>query len=83
MISLVVECDIDHVWDDEGWQEFEDALCQLTEERLDDGEPLVLELRFSSILWKQGCGTIFPQNLFPTFGKRGTISFPVPFEALA
>lgn len=35
---------VDRVWNNGGWRELEDCLCQLAEGRLDNDEPLVLEL---------------------------------------
>lgn len=71
---------VDYFWDDEGWRPFEDFLCRLAEERIDDGEPLVLELG----IWRNPrlnfYGPFNPGTILPRFRKRGLIRFAAPPE---
>ena len=65
---------VDVVWVDQGWQRFEDFLCQLAEERVDDGVPLVLELGIFRDL-QLASGPLHPGTILPRFRKRGLLRF--------
>lgn len=70
---------VDLVWNDRGWRQLEDFLCRLTEEREDNGEPLVLELG----IWRNPqlkSGPLDPGTILPSFRKRGLIRFAAPPE---
>jgi hypothetical protein len=69
---------IGQAWNDDGWREFEDFLCRLTEERLDDGEPLVLELGIQRNHLSPTHGPLDPGKMLPRFRERGLIRFVVP-----
>ena len=70
---------VDLVWNNRGWQYFEDFLCKLTEERENDGGPLVLELG----IWRNPqlkSGPLDPGTILSRFRKRGSIRFAPPPE---
>jgi len=71
---------VDLVWNDQGWQRFEDFLCQLDEEREDDSEPLVLELGIWRNPQLKTSGPLDPGKILPRFRKRGLIRFAAPPE---
>ena len=71
---------VGRVWSNRGWQQFEDFLCELADERIDDGEPLVLELG----IWRnprfKAYGPLDPGGMLPRFRERGLIRFSAPPE---
>ena len=71
---------VDLVWNDEGWQRLEDFLCQLTEERVKNGGPLVLELGIWRNPQLNACGPLNPGTILPRFRERGLIRFAAPPE---
>ncbi|KAF9649832.1 hypothetical protein BDM02DRAFT_3113058 [Thelephora ganbajun] len=73
---------IDKVWNDEGWGQFEDFLCQLAEERIDNGEPLVLELGIWRDPQLKAYGPLNPGTILPRFRERGLIKLAPPPEDL-
>lgn len=80
LIETLGTLQVDQTWDDEGWQSFEDFLCQLADERIDDGEPLVLELG----VWRHPrlkmYGPLNPGTILPKFREKGLIRFTDPPE---
>jgi hypothetical protein len=79
IVETLSTLQVDLVWDDQGWRQLEDFLCQLTEEREDDGEPLVLELG----IWRNPqlkIGPIDPGTILSRFRKRGLIRIAPPPE---
>lgn len=80
IIETLRTLQVDLVWNNEGWREFEDFLCQLADERIDDGEKLVLELG----IWRnprlKACGPLNPGKMLSRFRKKGSIRFAAPPE---
>ena len=76
--DTLVHLQVDLVWNDRGWDEFEDFLCLLAEERVDDGEQLVLELGVWRDPQLETCGPLNPGMILPRFRKKGSIRFVAP-----
>lgn len=79
IIETLRTLQVDQVWFNEGWREFEDFLCQLADERVED-EPLVFEIG----IWRnprlQASGPLDPGGILPRFRKKGLIRFAPPPE---
>ena len=80
LVETLRTLQVDHVWNDEGWRRFEDFLCQLAEERVDDGSPLVLELGIWRNPQLKVHGPLNPGGMLPRFRERGLIRFAAPPE---
>lgn len=79
IVETLSTLQVDLVWNNKGWQQLEDFLCQLTEEREDNGEPLVLELG----IWRNPqlkSGPLNPGTILSRFRERGSIRFAAPPE---
>ena len=79
IVETLLNLQVDTVWNDRGWQQLEDFLCKLAEEREDNGEPLVLELG----IWRNPqleSGPLDPGTILPRFRKKGLIRFAAPPE---
>jgi len=69
---------VEQAWDDEGWRPFEDFLCQLADERIEDGEPLVLELGVWRNPLLKTYGPLNPGTILSRFREKGLIRFTDP-----
>ena len=79
IVETLLNLQVDTVWNDRGWRQLEDFLCKLSEEREDNGEPLVLELG----IWRNPqlkSGPLDPGTILPRFRKKGSIRFAPPPE---
>jgi len=80
IVSPLQSLQVDDVWLDEGWRQFEDFLCQLADERIDDSEPLALELA----IWRgsalKSYGPLNPGTILSRFREKGLIRFTAPPE---
>jgi len=78
IIDTLRTLQVDQVWNDEGWRQFEDFLCELADKRIDDGEPLVLELG----VWRNPLlkthGPLNPGTILSRFREKGSIRFTDP-----
>ena len=79
IVETLLTLQVDTVWNDRGWQQLEDFLCKLIEDREDNGEPLVLELG----IWRNPqleSGPLDRGTILPRFRKKGLIKFAAPPE---
>ena len=79
IVETLLSLQIDTVWNDRGWQQLEDFLCKLTEEREDNGEQLVLEFG----IWRNPqleSGPLGPGTILQRFREKGLIRFAPPPE---
>jgi hypothetical protein len=83
IIETLRTLQLDLVWNNEGWRDFENFLCHLADNRFSDqGEPLVLELG----IWRNpqltAYGPINPGKILPRFRRKGLIRIAAPPEDL-
>ena len=80
MVGTLRTLYIHQIWNDEGWRRFDDFLCQLAEGRIDDREPLVLELGIWRNPLLKTYGPLDPGRILPRFRERGLMRFAEPPE---